>query len=146
MKAPFAISRFGLHNKFAVMGTNNWRLTTQEFISELIKVLASHKEMGVHFVLNLALYLDGPHDISEIIQVLNRHTYKVHYFVLVNNYLDDRKITEDMQETLQELVQRGSIHMVDTLVRNSSIRMDQRADSIANIMSDILDKNIYFPL
>ncbi|NIG52400.1 hypothetical protein [Chitinophaga sp. Cy-1792] len=128
------------------MGTNNSRCTTTEYIAELNKVLASHTQLGVHFVLNLALYLEGPHDISDVIQVLNKQSYSVHYFVLVHNYKDDRKITGEMQAELQRMIGRGSMHTVDMLVKNSSIRMEQRSAEVTEIIGDILNKSVFYPL
>ncbi|MBV8254657.1 MAG: hypothetical protein JO154_18800 [Chitinophaga sp.] len=136
-KGPITVPKFG-SQRFAILNVNNSRLSTLDYLPELLRFIAMHERAECCLVLNLVLYDYGPHHIGPIIHRLNRSQFEVHYIVVSSNYQDKRIITDEMIATLAAMVQRGVIHVNNTLVRGSSVRLKQRADEISQLIKAIL--------
>ncbi|RAJ85491.1 hypothetical protein CLV59_102194 [Chitinophaga dinghuensis] len=136
-KGPITVPKFG-SQRFAILNLNNSRVYTRDYLPELLRFIAIHERTECCLVLNLVLYDYGPHHIGPIVNRLNRSQFDVHYIIVSSNYGDNRIITDEMTANFAGMVQRGVIHVNDTLVRGAVIRLKQRADEISQMIKEIL--------
>ncbi|SHL92376.1 hypothetical protein SAMN05444266_105486 [Chitinophaga jiangningensis] len=136
-KGPIRCAGFG-EALFAVLNVHNYRLSTREYLRELRRFLRRHGGKEVHLVLNLVLYTEGTHAMGEVIRELNRTSLDIHYLVLQSNYINRQVMSSELLAVLKGWIKQGTVHVNDTLVMGSQIRLDQRAEELCAVIRQVV--------
>jgi|GEM_PF-3284717 len=136
-KGPIRCRGFG-EELFAVLNVHNYRLSTGAYLKELRRFLRRHGGKPVHLVVNLVLYREGSHAIDDIIRELNRAGLDIHYLVTRSNFVNREVLGEEALQALQALIKQGVMHVNDTLVMGSRVRLEQRAEELREEIRKVL--------
>ncbi|MBV7528703.1 hypothetical protein [Chitinophaga sp. sic0106] len=102
------------------------------------RFIRRHGGKEMHLVLNLVMYQEGPHAIGEIIRELNRSGLNIHYLVMTSNYVTREVLAPSAVAAFEGLVKQGVIHVNETLVMGSQVRLDQRAEELRELIRQVL--------
>lgn len=123
---------------FAVLNVHNYRLPTRDYLRYMRRFIRRHGGKEMHLVLNLVMYQEGPHAIGEIIRELNRSGLNIHYLVMTSNYVTREVLAPSAVAAFEGLVKQGVIHVNETLVMGSQVRLDQRAEELRELIRQVL--------
>ncbi|WP_143159958.1 hypothetical protein [Chitinophaga jiangningensis] len=84
------------------------------------------------------MYTEGTHAMGEVIRELNRTSLDIHYLVLQSNYINRQVMSSELLAVLKGWIKQGTVHVNDTLVMGSQIRLDQRAEELCAVIRQVV--------
>ncbi len=125
--------------KFIVVNARSPYSRADEQLHRIRSVIQYHTVSDTSFLINLNLVLDNSaFDIRKILSYFNQSAFEIYYFVLYSSWFDKRVICGEHIAQLEQLVENGSIHILERLVTQSGLRFNERVEELKEAIGRIL--------
>jgi hypothetical protein len=124
--------------KFIVVNIPDPYCRADDQLNRIKSVIQYHIASDTSFLFNLNLVLDhSAFDIREILSYFNQSAFEIYYLVLYSSWHNKKVISEENIFQLQQLVERGSIHIFERLITQSGLRFNERVAEVKEAIGKI---------